>query len=1189
MFLKRLELVGFKSFAERLSIDFVKGVTAVVGPNGSGKSNISDAIRWVLGEQSAKNLRGAKMEDVIFSGSDSRAALNMAEITLVLDNEDQHLSIDYSEVSITRRVFRSGDSEYLINRQSCRLKDIVDLFMDSGLGKEAFSIIGQGRVEEILSSKPEERRMIFEEAAGVLKYKNRKQKSEKKLFDTQDNLNRVKDILHELEAQVEPLKEQASIAKEYLEKKEELKNNEVGVLVKEIEILHEEWSDGKKELDDLRDREGTLQVAVQNLEAKLERYRSNMQTLDDSIEDLQSILLTASEDLEKQEGQREVWKERRKNFAQNKDQFSLEISNLKDKKQEISLQLKKQELLVQEHKEKVTITSKAVKELESKLEELEEGSEEKLESLKADYIEWLNEKASYKNEQSFLKEQNVKSEDKRLRLERDNEGLVERRQNIQQEIEKATSSWTEAKENVDKLLMDYQNVKREEESKDGEYEKKEKFLYDALRHLQQLTSRKEVIEEMQNDYAGFFHGVKEILKERDRTFPGIHGAVAEIIEVETSRQTAIEIALGASQQHIVVADENTGRKAIQFLKERKLGRATFLPIDVVKPRSVPSHDHNRIKSLQGFIGIGSELVNFDVKFTSVIQHILGNVVIAKDMKGAQEIARTLNYRFRIVTLDGDVVNPGGGMTGGSVKQNQSQILGRQQELERVQEKVQKLDRQTAELQKQVSLLKEERMNIQDKKRSLTEEGEQARTTEQDKRALLKELELSEGNLNERLKVYDLEYNDYKDEMTEKTNRITDLSEMIEKAELKIEVLNEQIEKIGKQQKKDQSNKQELSSKLTEQKIQFATEQEQLSNFQAEFNRFSQELQEVSQLILTKDQDFMQLEQELSNQAVNASDLDQVIDHRKEEKDKTIGLITTRRKDRLALQQNHDDKERESKELNRQLKFVSQTLHEKEVKVNRLDVELDTRLTKLQEEYEVSYDGAKEKFPLQIPLEEAKTKVKLIKMAMEELGSVNVGAIEEYDRVKERYEFLAEQKADLEEAKATLHQVISEMDEEMTRLFKETFDQIQSHFQEVFRELFGGGRASLELTDPEDLLHTGVEIVAQPPGKKLQNLALLSGGERALTAIALLFSILKVRPVPFCVLDEVEAALDDANVVRFAHYLKDFSEQTQFIVVTHRKGTMEEADVLYGVTMQESGVSNMVSVKLEETKELMTTK
>ncbi|RKL68968.1 chromosome segregation protein SMC [Salipaludibacillus neizhouensis] len=1189
MFLKRLELVGFKSFAERLSIDFVKGVTAVVGPNGSGKSNISDAIRWVLGEQSAKNLRGAKMEDVIFSGSDSRAALNMAEITLVLDNEDQHLSIDYSEVSITRRVFRSGDSEYLINRQSCRLKDIVDLFMDSGLGKEAFSIIGQGRVEEILSSKPEERRMIFEEAAGVLKYKNRKQKSEKKLFDTQDNLNRVKDILHELEAQVEPLKEQASIAKEYLEKKEELKNNEVGVLVKEIEILHEEWSDGKKELDDLRGREGTLQVAVQNLEAKLERYRSNMQTLDDSIEDLQSILLTASEDLEKQEGQREVWKERRKNFAQNKDQFSLEISNLKDKKQEISLQLKKQELLVQEHKEKVTITSKAVKELESKLEELEEGSEEKLESLKADYIEWLNEKASYKNEQSFLKEQTVKSEDKRLRLERDNEGLVERRQNIQQEKEKATSSWTEAKENVDKLLMDYQNVKREEESKDGEYEKKEKLLYDALRHLQQLTSRKEVIEEMQNDYAGFFHGVKEILKERDRTFPGIHGAVAEIIEVETSRQTAIEIALGASQQHIVVVDENTGRKAIQFLKERKLGRATFLPIDVVKPRSVPSHDHNRIKSLQGFIGIGSDLVNFDVKFTSVIQHILGNVVIAKDMKGAQEIARTLNYRFRIVTLDGDVVNPGGGMTGGSVKQNQSQILGRQQELERVQEKVQKLDSQTAELQKQVSLLKEERMNIQDKKRSLTEEGEQARTTEQDKRALLKELELSEGNLNERLKVYDLEYNDYKDEMTEKTNRITDLSEMIEKAELKIEVLNEQIEKIGKQQKKDQSNKQELSSKLTEQKIQFATEQEQLSNFQAEFNRFSQELQEVSQLILTKDQDFMQLEQELSNQAVNASDLDQVIDHRKEEKDKTIGLITTRRKDRLALQQNHDDKERESKELNRQLKFVSQTLHEKEVKVNRLDVELDTRLTKLQEEYEVSYDGAKEKFPLQIPLEEAKTKVKLIKMAMEELGSVNVGAIEEYDRVKERYEFLAEQKADLEEAKATLHQVISEMDEEMTRLFKETFDQIQSHFQEVFRELFGGGRASLELTDPEDLLHTGVEIVAQPPGKKLQNLALLSGGERALTAIALLFSILKVRPVPFCVLDEVEAALDDANVVRFAHYLKDFSEQTQFIVVTHRKGTMEEADVLYGVTMQESGVSNMVSVKLEETKELMTTK
>ncbi|WP_280769014.1 chromosome segregation protein SMC [Salipaludibacillus daqingensis] len=1186
MFLKRLELVGFKSFAERLSIDFVPGVTAVVGPNGSGKSNISDAIRWVLGEQSAKNLRGGKMEDVIFSGSDSRSRLNMAEISLVLDNEDQHLAIDYSEVAVTRRVYRSGDSEYLINKQPCRLKDIVDLFMDSGLGKEAFSIIGQGRVEEILSSKSEDRRMIFEEAAGVLKYKHRKQKSERKLDDTQDNLNRVKDILYELEGQVEPLKEQASIATEYLEKKDELKKVEVGVLVKEIEQLHEDWTDGKTESEQLQDKEGQLHSEVQSQEAKIQRARADMQAMDESIEDLQNILLSTSEDLEKQEGQKEVWKERRKNYSQNKDQFREELFQLKKKKQELQSTLEEQSIELEKTKKKCSQTKVVQQGLERQLAKVEEGSEERLERLKADYIEWLNEKASQTNEQNYLKEQVSKNEEKRSRLEKDNRELVERRQEIEQNRDSARHAWEKAKEAINDLYGEYQKVKAYEEQKEKEYEKKEKLLYEAMRHLQQLKSRKEVLEEMQQDYSGFFQGVKEILKERDQRFIGIHGAVAEVIEVQQEIQTAIEIALGAAQQHVIVQDESTGRKAIQFLKQRRLGRATFLPMNVVKPRSIPGYDVEKIQSLSGFVGVASELIKFDSAYTPVIRHVLGNVVIAKDMEAAQEIARLLNYRFRVVTLEGDVVNPGGAMTGGSIKQKQSQILGRQQELDRVIAKYNQLDQQMNDLQREVSTLKEERTSLQENIRQLTKEGEVLRSEEQDKKSGLQEIQLSEENINERLKVYDLEYDEYKQDLDNKKNRIGELTEKIKHSESVVIKINDEIEQLSRQKQEDQSARQEITDELTEVKIRFAQEAEQLSHAQQTHDRLSAEMYSISERINEKDAEFTQLEKDLSDQALDASAIEEQIEKRRVEKERTIDLISKRRAERLTVQQNHDDREQELKEQKRQLKFVSQTLHEKEVMVNRLDVELDTRLHKLQEEYEVSFEGAKGTYELEIDLDDAKNQVKLIKMALEELGTVNVGAIEEYERVKERFDFLSDQKEDLEEAKATLHQVISEMDDEMTRRFKETFDDIQSHFHEVFKELFGGGNASLELTNPDDLLYTGVEIVAQPPGKNLQNLSLLSGGERALTAIALLFSILKVRPVPFCVLDEVEAALDEANVARFAHYLKDFSQETQFIVVTHRKGTMEEADVLYGVTMQESGVSNLVSVRLEETKELI---
>ncbi|WP_096189158.1 chromosome segregation protein SMC [Evansella halocellulosilytica] len=1186
MFLKRLDLVGFKSFAERLSIDFVQGVTAVVGPNGSGKSNISDSIRWVLGEQSAKNLRGSKMEDIIFSGSDSRPPLNMAEITLVLDNEDQHLSVDYSEVAVTRRVYRSGDSEYLINKQPCRLKDIVDLFMDSGLGKESFSIIGQGRVEEILSSKSEERRAIFEEAAGVLKYKHRKIKSEKKLADTQDNLNRVKDILHELEGQVEPLKEQASIAKEYLEKKDELKEFEVGVLVKEIEELHEKWTKEKEELENLQDKEGSLQAVVKQQEAKVERLRSDMQTMDESINDLQDVLLTTSEELEKQEGQKEVWRERKKNFAHNKDQFLQEMSQLKEKKEKLQMTLSEQETQVKNNKEKLDATASKIEGKSKQLADLEQNSEEKLEQLKSEYIEWLNEQASKKNEMKYIEEQLSKEREKQARLEKDNVGLVEKRNEIREQLSTAKAEWETKRKLIDEKLQSYQKMKREIEKVETDLQKKESLLYEAYRHLQQLQSRKEVLEDMQNDYSGFFQGVKEILKERDRHFKGIQGAVAELLQVEKTHQTAIDIALGASQQHVVVNDEETGRKAIQFLKQRRLGRATFLPMNVIKPRYVNHTDLSEAKEIEGFIGVAKDLVKYDPMYENVFSHILGNILITEDMVSANKVANRTKYRVRIVTLEGDVINPGGAMTGGSIKQKQSQILGRQQELSTVSKNLEKLEKDSDHLQKQVKSLKHEKETLDKSMKEAQLEGEQLREQEQEKKAVLNELELSEQTVSERLKLYDLEKNEYDEDETSKKDRLALLEKELSHCDEKINSLNDEMERLSKQQEETKNSEETIREELTNLKVNLAKEEEQLHNSEDRYERLKLEYEETSGLLSQKEKEYFQLEKEMSSQSTNAESLEDEIDKRRKEKDRTIQLISKRRSERLAVQQNQEDIENELKEQRRQLKFTSSTLHETEVKVNRLDVELDNRLNKLEGEYELTFDAAKEQFPLQIDLSEAKKNVKLIKMAIDELGSVNVGAIEEYERVKERHDFLLEQKSDLEEAKETLHQVINEMDDEMTKRFKETFDEIQSHFHIIFKELFGGGKADLRLSNPEDLLNTGVDIVAQPPGKKLQHLALLSGGERALTAIALLFSILKTRPVPFCVLDEVEAALDEANVVRFAQFLKDFSHETQFIVVTHRKGTMEEADVLYGVTMQESGVSKLVSVKLEETEELV---
>lgn len=1186
MFLKRLEIVGFKSFADRTSIDFVHGVTAVVGPNGSGKSNISDGIRWVLGEQSAKSLRGSKMEDIIFAGSDSRSPLNFAELTLTLNNEDQHLSIDYNEVSVTRRVYRSGDSEYFINKQSCRLKDIVELFMDSGLGREAYSIIGQGKIEEILSSKSEERRVIFEEAAGVLKYKTRKQKAERKLAETQENLYRVEDILYELDNQVEPLQIQASIAKDFLEKKEELEKVEVGLLVHDIERLHTDWEEQTKNVQQLTEQQIVLTAQLKVEEVNEEKLKVQMQELDESINELQDILLTTSERLEKSEGQKEVLKERKKNYDQNKQSLVTQIERLKEKQQHLDSRLRLENHKLSEYKIQLDKTNNELNKEVSLLASLEHDVETELERLKTDYIEILNEQASVRNETRYLKDQLNQRKIKSTSLDENNSGLLDERETVLLKKEELLALLYDKQQQLEQHIHKFRLMQSNIEKSVEHYGQKETQYFQALGHIQQVKSRKEVLEEMQADFSGFFQGVKEVLKVRETTLKGIEGAVAEVISVPKQMELAIETALGGAMQHIIVQEEKNAREAIEFLKNRRFGRATFLPLSVIKGRNLSEIDQHRIQSHPSFVGVASKLIQYATKYEAVVSNLLGHVVVAKDLQGANELAKLLGYKNRIVTLEGDVVNPGGSMSGGSVKQKGSPLLGRQRELEELTVKLEQMEQQADKFEQLVRKLKNEKVVMTEQLERLRIQGEEIRNEENEYKSKLRELEIEEKNLNVRLSIYDKEKSSYSLEVQEMEQKLEQLVLKLEETTQLIADLDEHIQVLTEKKKQQQTSKQSLQELITNLKVQFAKEEEKYKNQQTQVQLTTDELDSVQNECKRTEEEYWLLEKEMNTNSTGEETLDETIERNRKEKDLTISLISNRRKERLFLQETHNDMEKELKEKKRQLKQISDILHVEEVKVNRLDVDLENKLGKLTNDYEISFDAAKHKYPLMMSPNDAATKVKLIKLAIEELGTVNLGAIEEYERVSERFTFLNEQKQDLHEAKDTLYKVIEEMDVEMTKRFEETFVQIRSHFQVVFKQLFGGGSADLKLTDPNDLLATGVEIVAQPPGKKLQYLALLSGGERALTAIALLFAILKVRPVPFCVLDEVEAALDEANVSRFASFLKEFSKQTQFIVVTHRKGTMEEADVLYGVTMQESGVSKLVSVRLEETSQLV---
>ncbi|MFF2482683.1 chromosome segregation protein SMC [Paenibacillus sp. NPDC058071] len=1185
MFLKRIELSGFKSFADKTEMEFVTGITAVVGPNGSGKSNISDGIRWVLGEQSAKSLRGGKMEDIIFAGSDARKAVNYGEVSLTLDNSDGALPLEYNEVTVTRRVHRSGDSEYMINKQPCRLKDITELFMDTGIGKEAYSIIGQGRIEEILSTRSEDRRGIFEEASGIVKYKSRKREAQKKLEETENNLLRIHDLVSELEDQVGPLREQSEKAIHFKQLKEQLKTQEISMYVHNIENVHSSWAQANEKLDALKRQQMELSTVVSKHDALLEKDRLMLRELEEELDGLHMAMLQYSEEYEKCEGYGEVLKERKRNLEQNKRQLEEtiatqdeRISTLTGEEAEFRSKAAALELQLADLKAKLTVE-------EANLIGVAGGTAiDAEETLKGELLEVLSAMAQLRNEIRYAAQQQEAVQRRMERLTDEETKWSEQHKKLEARKRELQSQLEATLKAIDTTRNRY--VTEAEQAKEAG-----QIIDDASsavrkweQKLESQISRRDTMKEMQDALDGFMHGVREVLKASRRAnggISGVHGAVAELIRVPERLETAIETALGGAMQHVVMEDEKAARTAISFLKQRQLGRATFLPLDVIRGRQVPEHDKRLAAGAEGFVGVAADLVSSEPRYESIVNNLLGNVLLAETLEQANRIASKCQYRYRVVTLEGDVVNAGGSMTGGSLQKKGASLLGRQRQIEALDKEIKEAEGTITHLRDKLSDLRKEQSIRSHKMEELRAAAEQSRIEEQQVRAELQQLQNEAKHLGEQEQLFTADRSSHLTEQKTLQQNATEAEQKLVKLTDDESRLQDAIKLAEERRKASETAKEELQGQLTDLKIAVAKTDQEKQSFEDQASRVRTDIQRAKQELAGYRTLYAQQEEEIERHGAETVTQIEQLNHLRLKKQECAEQTDLKRAAKAERTQELENGESETKEQRVQLRSVEEQMRQTEIAANRLDVELDNLLRKLSEDYELSFELAKEMYPVPEDIIGTQNAVRDLKRQITALGDVNLGAIEEYERVKERFEFLTEQKDDLVEAKTTLYQVIREMDEEMSKRFRTTFEAIRGHFVVVFAKLFGGGRADLVLVDPTNVLDTGIDIVAQPPGKKLQNLQLLSGGERALTAIALLFAILQVKPVPFCVLDEVEAALDEANVSRFAQYLREFSELTQFIVVTHRKGTMEEADVLYGVTMEEGGVSKLVSVRLEE--------
>lgn len=1183
MYLKRLEIHGFKSFADKVTLDFRQGLSVVVGPNGSGKSNISDAIRWVIGEQSAKSLRGAKMEDIIFAGSAKRRPVGMAEVSLTLDNSTGIFPLAYNEVTVTRRVYRSGESEYLINKNQCRLKDVQELFMDTGIGREGFSIIGQGRVEEILSSKPEDRRGMIEEVAGITKYRNRKREASRKLEDTEQNLIRLADILTELESRLDPLMEQADKARLYLKLKEELDEQELNLAVHDIEDLSSKLKACRGQIVELQDTIVQAEAGLGVLEAQTAELKFTLQGLDEKIYLGQNHCHDLASQIQQMESDVKLCAERTVSIEEQQSRLDSEINELKRKLDTLQAEHAAEET-------KLLILRQTRNELEHQLKTQEErlseqnrelgSAEGAIEELKAGVFEVLAQTAKLNNELTALNQQ---EENRRFRGQALENALKAREVELAETRDKLEAMGGElarTRERINGLMSALKGGKAELDEALTRRQIQEAETAALQNRLQAVSSRFKFLSDMQREYEGYNRGVKEVLRAaRDGRLEGVCGVVADLIEVPAWLETAIEVALGASLQNIITLSEESAKQAISYLKTNKHGRATFLPLEALQP--AVRNFERKVLQAPGVLGAGADLIRFEDKYRPAIEYMLGRILVVETLDLATRVARLGGYKLRIVTLEGDFLSPGGSMTGGSLQQKSTSILSRNREIAQLEEEARSCtnnleafklrDRETASTISSLQQAQAGReMQLKELEMSLT--SLEARHTG---------LQQEEDRVRGQIEEVKLEAAEILEELERLSSRQVELAQARDNSQANYEQLNHRITS-GQESIKDRgSAREQLLDGITKQKVRIAALEQEEKSLQTSLDRFYRQKAELREGLAGRSKECRVREERKQEVVAEVRALRETMAELVEKERSAQVELLDLREERQAKQAELTGKEEAEKELRRSLQEHQELLHASQVREARLDTEIGSVFNRLQQDLGIELERARKRSNPIANRRETVIRINKLKAEVSGLGLVNVGAIEDYERVRERYDFLSVQQQDLIQAKTSLFNVIAEMDRIMVERFSVAFAMIKENFVHVFEELFGGGRAELQLNDPENLLETGVEIIAQPPGKKLQHLSLLSGGEKALTAIALLFAMLKVKPSPFCVLDEIEAALDEANVNRFALYLKELVNLNQFVVISHRKGTMEVADVLYGVTMEETGVSKLYSVKMAD--------
>ena len=1182
MFFKSIELTGFKSFPDKIDLTFEKGITCVVGPNGSGKSNISDAIRWVMGEQSIKTLRGGKMEDVIFSGTQKRKPLGFCEVNLLVDNKDRGLNIDFDEVLVTRRLFRSGDSEYYINKSQCRLKDIQELFMDTGLGKDGYSLVGQGKIDNIIAGKPSERRVFFEEACGISKYHHKKDEAERKLNNTNDNITRLNDIIFELENQLEPLKIQSEKAKKYLIIRDELKDLEVNVWLRNyyeykesLEKIAKDFSDSKEVLEETKNTLSELDLKIEQLSTLSrdlqaendtllqENYNLeyNIKTYENQIEISKNNIAHENENVKRLESEKEELIKKSDEFSENENLFSQNVRVLKLEKEE--LEKKANELY-----EKLNAILTDINSHNSSLSELKLL----LSDFNTELINLKAHKSSYLTLNESLKERTEQSE---LNFSEKNDKLL----SLDKEI-------LSIEKNLDKIECEEETFKKEYDnltlSKDKKEEEKNETLskIDFTKNsINKVKNRLDMLKDMESNFTGSPKGVKELLNLKPKGAK-LFGTVVSLIKTDSQYAKAIDSALGGTSGNIVCESEQDAKNSIAYLKENKLGRVTFMPLSTIKPQTEIKED---LKGEKGFIGMASSLVSCDEKYKKIIESLLLRVAVFSDIDTAILATNKYKHSFKAVTLTGEIFNIGGSITGGEYKNNLGGMQ-RAAEISNLEKEEKDLEKTLDGLNKTLEKEEKDLQEIIHKIDSVSEDKKKANSLKIELLSSLKYQKELYYQISEDIKNHNDEISSLKEKISDNNKHITEIDEKEENLNKKITEIETKISLKDSDYSKVSEKKDEINEEINSLKFKIAEKSKDIEFEEDKINAILKEKENYKKDIELKDKF-------IKESLGKIADIEDEIDFRKNQIDsakESIEEFLLKISGNKTRKENTEKELEGSQKLSRDLreKFIAQNeAHTKlEVKVNKIDSDIEQTVNNLWESYELTISDAEEIKKDIGSLASAQRKISELKNKIKSLGNINIDAIEEYEKVSERYGFLTTQRADLLSAKENLETIISDMIKLMKEIFIKQFNLIAQSFNETYIELFGGGRGELRLTEPDNVLESGIEIEVQPPGKKLTTISLLSGGEKAFTAIALLFAIIKVKPTPFCLFDEIEAALDDNNVYRYAEYLEKFKKDTQFIVITHRRGTMESADTLYGVTMQEKGVSKLLSLNIDEVEQ-----